>query len=164
MKEFLVIAVCSLALLLHADGLSKKALQDLDECLAFFEAAAGQQTWMPPIGHSSALSRHEVVQTPYEADCVAVVYKGDEQDLMDCVFVHNRQFRLLERNAYVENGTNLVEYVMACPRLPNGMSIPVNNGADMLCWLAKNPFRNGNRFGAVWHKTPFRHMYLKKQE
>ena len=164
MKEFLVVSVCSLVLLLHADGLSKKAQQDLDEYLAFIEVAAEQQTWMPTVGHSSALSRHKVVQTPYEADCVAVVYKGDEQDLKDSVLVYNRQLKLLERNAYVENGTNLIEYVMAYPRLPNGMSIPINDGTQMLCWLDKNPFRNGNRYGTVWNRVPFRNVYLKRQE
>ena len=104
MKQFLIMSVCSLALLLHADGLSKKAqrdLQDLDEYLAFMEAAAEQQTWMPPIGHSSASSRYEVVQTPYEADHIAVVYKGDEQDLMDCVIrVASGEQVCSERNGF----------------------------------------------------------------
>lgn len=136
---------------------------DADEYLAFIEASIKQNSWLPAIGNTSAISRYDVVDTPFDADLVAVVYKGDAQDMQDAIFLFNRQFRMIERNAYEENGTNYVEYVMQCPSMPKGMPMMAKPHADMRVWRPVNPFRGGNRYGGVWHGIIQRIVYLKRQ-
>ena len=156
----LTVALLSVASAYTAD---RKTISDSEEYVAFIEASIKQNSWMPAIGDTSAISRYDVADTPFDADLVAVVYKGDAQDLQDAIFSFNRQFHMVERNAYKENGTNYVEYVMQCPSMPNGMPMMSKPHADMLVWRPVNPFRGGNRYGGVWHWIISRIVYLKRQ-
>lgn len=161
MKRLCLIATCLCAIAGYAAD--KKTMSDVEEFMAFIECVAEQNSWMPEVTHDSMQSRYTVLDNRFDAEYVACIYKGSEQDCGERLFIYNRQFHVAERNSYVENGTNFIAYVLQAPRLPKGMPMILHPKNDMLAWKPWCPFGT-NKYGGVWHIRPHKTLYLKKSE